>query len=109
MPTFLGCILAVALSVQPSGTVRGVVLDRADGSPIEDVSVRIQSGGAAVTTASDGRFELTNVAAGRQTLYVSVVGFILVKRAVDVMPGAVVDVTILLSEGTGTYSETVTV
>ena len=38
-----------------------------------------------------------------------VVGFILVKRPVDVAPGAPLDLTIALSEGTGTYSETVTV
>ena len=52
---------------------------------------------------------MAGVPAGPQTLYVSVVGFILVKRPIDVRPGEPLDLTIALSEGTGTYSETVTV
>ena len=90
-------------------TIRGVVLDRADGSPIADVSVRLQDAGVGVKTDDAGRFELTGVGAGRRTVYVSVVGFILVKRTVDVAPGATLDLTIVLSEGTGTYTETVNV
>ena len=92
-----------------TATIRGVVLDRADGSPIADVSVKLQDAGVAVKTDDAGRFELTGVAPGKRTLNVSLVGFILVKRAVDVAPGAALDLTIVLSEGTGTYTETVTV
>jgi hypothetical protein len=98
-----------AQAAAESATIRGVVLDRADGSPIADVSVRLQDAGVAVKTDDAGRFELTGVAPGRRTVYVSLVGFILVKRAVDVAPGAALDLTIVLSEGTGTYTETVTV
>src|SRR5207244_11206984 len=98
---------------QPSplatATVRGVVLDRADGSPIADVSVRLQDAGVAVKTDDAGRFELTGVSSGRRIVYVSLVGFILVKRPVDVAPGAALELTIVLSEGTGTYTETVNV
>ena len=52
---------------------------------------------------------MAGVLAGQQTLYVWVVGFILVKRPIDVRPGEPLELTIALSEGTGTYSETVTV
>ena len=104
---------APALAQKPAlpatGIVRGVVVDRADGTAIGDVSVRVQDAGAPVKTDGEGRFELTGVPAGQQTLYVSVVGFILVKRPIDVRPGEPLDLTIALSEGTGTYSETVTV
>jgi Carboxypeptidase regulatory-like domain/TonB-dependent Receptor Plug Domain len=95
----------------PAGTatIRGVVLDRADGSPIADVSVRVQDAGDAVKTDNQGRFELTGVSPGRRVVNVSVVGFILVKRPVEIAAGAVLDLTIVLSEGTGTYSETVNV
>jgi hypothetical protein len=95
----------------PAGqaTIRGVVLDRADGSPIADVTVRLQDTDAAVKTDDAGRFELAGVSPGRRTVYVSVVGFILVKRQVDVAPGATLELTIVLTEGTGTYSETVNV
>jgi outer membrane cobalamin receptor len=92
-----------------AATIRGVVLDHADGSPIADVSVRLQDAGVAVKTDGSGRFELTGVAPGRRIVYVSLVGFILVKRPVDVAPGAALDLTIVLSEGTGTYTETVNV
>ncbi len=92
-----------------TATIRGVVLDRADGSPIADVSVRLQDAGTAVKTDDTGRFELTGVSPGRRVINVSVVGFILVKRTVEVAPGAVIDVTIVLSDGTGTYTETVNV
>jgi len=101
---------ALAQPVPPAqATIRGVVLDRADGSPIADVSVRLQESDVAVKTDDAGRFELTGVSPGRRTVYVSVVGFILVRRPVEVAPGATLDLTIVLTEGTGTYSETVTV
>src|SRR5215212_8745580 len=113
----LTCVAAVALpgrahaQVAPGApaTIHGVVLDRADGTPIADVSVKLQDGGAAVTTDDAGRFELTGIAPGRRTLNVSLVGFILVRRAVELAPGATLELTIVLSEGTGTYTETVTV
>ena len=90
-------------------TIRGVVLDRTGGDAIPDVSVRLDDEKDAVTTNAEGRFELSSVPPGRRTLYVSIVGFILVKRTVDVEANQTVDLTILLSEGTGTYTEDVTV
>ena len=48
----------------PSGTIRGTVLDRAGGTPIADVSVRIQDAAQAVTTDAAGRFELRDVSPG---------------------------------------------
>ena len=102
---------ALAQEAAPAaiGIVRGVVVDRADGTAIGDVSVRVQDAGAPVRTDAEGRFELAGVPAGQQTLYVSVVGFILVKRTIDVRPSEPLELTIALSEGTGTYSEAVTV
>jgi outer membrane cobalamin receptor len=91
------------------GVVRGVVLDRTGGSPIADVSVRIQDSTQAMTTDAAGRFELRDVPAGTRTLFVSIVGFILVKRTLQVGAGETADVTVVLSEGTGTYSENVVV
>jgi hypothetical protein len=92
-----------------AATIRGIVLDRTDGSPISGVSVQLQDAKQAVKTDDSGRFELTNVEPGRRTVYVSIVGFILVKRPVVVTAGQTLDITIALSEGTGTYSEEVTV
>ena len=92
-----------------SGTIRGVVLDRAGGTPIADVSVRLQDGAQQVTTDEAGRFELADVPAGSRTILVSIVGFILVRRTLQVSAGQTVEVTVVLSEGTGTYSESVDV
>ena len=105
----------VAAQAQPvpasaeAGTIRGLVVDRADGTPIADVSVQVQDSKQSVQTDAEGRFELTGVTPGQVTLHISLVGFILVKRTVDVTGGATIDLTVVLSEGTGTYSETVTV
>src|SRR5262245_31885577 len=101
----LACARPSALvQTAATGNIRGIVLDRADGSPIADVSVRIQDSRLEAKTDNAGRFALDGVTAGRQTVYVSTVGFILVKRPVQVVAGETLDLTILLSEGTGTYS-----
>jgi TonB-dependent receptor-like protein/carboxypeptidase family protein len=109
---WVGTIAGQAQSVPAgaaAGTIRGVVVDRADGTPIADVSVQVQDSKQSVATDAEGRFELTGVAPGQVTLHISLVGFILVKRTVDVTDGGTIDLTVVLSEGTGTYSETVTV
>jgi outer membrane cobalamin receptor len=62
-----------------------------------------------VATDASGRFELRDVPAGTRNLLVSIVGFILVKRTLQVSAGETVDLTVVLSEGTGTYSENVMV
>jgi hypothetical protein len=99
-----------ALAQSPAtAIVRGTVLDRAGGAPIADVSVQIQELDLATRTDTLGRFEFAAVPTGRRTLYVSIVGFILVKRTLTLNAGDALDVTILLTEGTGTYSEEITV
>src|SRR4029453_1521388 len=112
---FVLVLIGISAQAQPvpasaaAGTVRGVVVDRADGTPTADVSLQVQDSKQSVETDAEGRFELTGVAPGRVTLHISLVGFILVKRTVDVTEGGTIDLTVVLSEGTGTYSETVTV
>ena len=58
-------------SPSATGIIRGVVLDRAGGTPIADVSVRLQDGTQAVTTDEAGRFELREDLAEGFTLVVS--------------------------------------
>jgi hypothetical protein len=91
------------------GTIRGVVVDARDGTPLEKVSVRVQDTKQTVITGSDGRFELTDVPAGTRELYVSSVDFILIRRIVQVTAGDILEITIPISAGTGTYSETISV
>ena len=100
---------AASVSTASTGTIRGTIVDVHDGTPLHRVSVRLQTTGQTTVTDEEGHFQFTNVAAGEQELYVSAVDFTLVKRSVVVTPGAAIDVTIALAEGTGTYKETVTV
>ena len=91
----------------PLATVRGTVVDGATGAPLGRVLVSVE--GTEVSTQTDpaGRFEL-RVAQGSRRLFVSVVGYALLRRDIEVADTPI-DVSIALSEGTGTYTETVTV
>jgi hypothetical protein len=103
----LAILLALSLTQSSAGSIRGIVLDGRDGTPLQRVSIRLQATGATVLTGDDGRFELTDVAAGDHELYVSAVDFGLVRKTVAVMPGTAAEVTIVL--GAGAYTDSVTV
>ena len=102
-------LLCAPAAAQSTGTLRGVVVDARDGTPLEKISVRIQGTQLATITTGDGRFELANVPAGRREVYVSAIDFILIRRIVEVPADDVLDITIPVSAGTGTYSETINV
>jgi len=109
--------LAVCLAVadgavaraQTTGTLQGTVVDARDGTPLEKVSVRIQDTPLVTITTSDGRFLLENVPSGHRELYVSAVDFVLTRRSVEIPAGEVLEITIPIAAGTGTYTETVNV
>ena len=92
-----------------AGSIKGRVVDARTGAGLEDVLVSVEDGGPSTVTDSTGTFQLDRVTSGVRHLYVSVIGYILVRRDVRVVAGAAVELTIPLSEGTGTYTETVTV
>ena len=66
--------LALALPIPATGqtpatgTLRGVVVDARDGTPLEKVAVRIADSKLTTITASDGRFQLDNVPSGRREI-----------------------------------------
>jgi hypothetical protein len=92
----------------PDPVVSGRVVDGGSGTGLPDVLVVIEGGGPSTHTDATGRFDLTPLPPGRYRLFVSVVGYALARRDIDV-PVTGLSVTIPLSEGTGGYSETVTV
>jgi hypothetical protein len=94
---------------QETGVVTGRIVDARTGSGLEKVLVLVEPAGPSTQTGTDGAFRLLGVAVGPRRLYISVVGYILVRREVVVTAGGTVDLTIPLTEGTGTYTETVTV
>jgi outer membrane receptor for ferrienterochelin and colicin len=98
-----------AASDGDTGTIRGVVLETRGGAPVDKVLVRLQDTGRAVTTDDAGRFELDQVPPGSHELYVSAVDFILVKHTLSVSAGETTDVTIALTDGTGSLTQAVTV
>lgn len=91
------------------GLVRGtVVADRTE-QPLARVLVRLADTSHAATTGPDGRFALPGVAPGAYTLTASVVGYALVRKDLEVVPGGVLDFVIVLTAGAGTYEERVDV
>ena len=99
-----------AQQTEARGTVQGMVLDAGTGTPLSRVlvaDVTAGEGGPSAVTGGDGRFEMA-VLAGVRRLRASVVGYSVAERAVTVVAGKVVEMTIPLAGGTG-YSEAVTV
>ena len=94
-------------SIQP--ILRGTIVDGKTGAPIKDARVTLVEASLDVRTAADGRFEFTKITPKTYTLTVSTIGYIFVRRQVEISANAIVDLTIPLAEGTGTYQEQVTV
>ena len=108
--------LAAVLALQGTGAqttsqpvLRGTIVDAKTNAPIKDARVTLVEAALDVRTAADGRFEFSKIAPKTYTLTVSTIGYIFVRRRVDISANATVDLTIPLAEGTGTYQEQVTV
>ncbi len=102
---------------QPNTTavVSVVVISARTGTPLADVVVTVvpeaDTAGQARTgrTNTLGRVVIADVPPGRAMLTISTIGYIFVRRRIDVPPGGVIDLAIPLAEGTGTYEESVEV
>ena len=101
--------LPVGIRAQEPGAVEGRIVDARTGAGIEKVFVLVEDGGPSTQTDSTGAFRVAPVTPGPHRLYISVVGYILVRREIAVPEGKTLELTIPLSEGTGTYTESVTV
>jgi hypothetical protein len=110
----LALVLTGLVAAPPQVTgLRGRIVDARSGAPLGGARVVLVSlDGAATTlttyTQADGSFELT-AEAGAYDLTVSIVGYIFVRRRIDIPAGAPADFTIPLAEGAGTYEESVRV
>src|SRR5206468_8631573 len=100
----LRCIIAALLAVlgtaplsaqQPSGTIRGRITDAATQQPLATVSVTV--GSRAALTQADGRFVLTGVPAGTDTVRARMLGYGPARQAVTVVAGDAVVVDIALT------------
>lgn len=103
-------ILALAFLIGQAGgaTLKGRVVDSVTGASLPWVLVAVEETDLATHTDANGTFLLGNVPVGRRKLFVSVVGYGLARRDVEV-PASGLELTIPLSEGTAAYTETVVV
>ncbi len=76
-----------------SGMVRN-----AQGEPLGGAQVMVWGSGITMTTSDDGRFTISNLPAGTQTVETRYVGFAPSRMAVDLASGRSVAVTITMSE-----------
>src|SRR5436309_14397182 len=96
----IGALMAVLWMVplgaqQPTGTIRGHVTDGATHQPLSGVTVAVGSRGA--LTQADGRYLITGVPAGTDTLRTRMIGYASAKQSVTVVGGDTVVVDFALS------------
>lgn len=87
------------------GIVRGVV--RSGGKPIEFPHVGVEGTALGVAADEEGRFRLTGVPEGRQTIRATAVGYQPAARTVLVTPGKEVEVDFALEEDNSRLNEVV--
>ena len=84
-------LLVLATLAGSPAIVRGTVLDAKTTAPIADARVAWIEGGRTAQTDAAGRFEFTGVPAGTCTLAISTVGYIFVRRTVEVTADATIE------------------
>ncbi len=99
----------VALAPSAPGRIRGQVVEVRTGAPLAAVLVQIESTRQRAVSDEDGRFVIEDVPSGKQSFVVSVVGFGLVRRVVEVIAGDTTELMIPVAEGASTYVEDVAV
>jgi hypothetical protein len=90
-----------------TGSVRGVVVDARTGQPLSRARVRVERETRRIDTNDEGRFVFADIESGSTRLEVSLVGYALARRDIDIPAGGSLELTIPLSEGTGAYTEEV--
>jgi len=106
MPALLAVLGTAPLSAQqPTGTIRGRVTDAATRQPLATASVTV--GSRTVLTQADGRFVVTGVPAGTDTMRARMLGYGPARQAVTVVAGDAVVVDLALTPQAVGLSEVV--
>ncbi len=95
--------------VPGQSTLQGIVLDATTQQPIAGARVWIVDVGLTAMSGADGRFQFDYLPSGVFTITVSQIGYIFVKRTIDLPEKSTLGIVIALAEGQGTYTENVTV
>ena len=94
---FLAFLLFYTTSAQAQTTnPHGKVVDSRTGEPIAKATVSIRERKIETRTNDNGEFELTEVAPGEIEVYVTTVGYSLVRKKIEVAAGTPVELEILL-------------
>jgi len=104
-----GVNLRVPVRFPAATSIRGTVIDFKTGEAIAKALVAIRSQQLQTITDENGKFELLNVLPGRVELYVSTVGYGLLKQSMDVQAGMENPVELLLGQEALKHFERVTV
>ncbi|MFN0179498.1 MAG: SusC/RagA family TonB-linked outer membrane protein [Gemmatimonadales bacterium] len=89
--------LATGLEAQQAGTVTGRVVDAANKSPLVGARVTVVGTALTVATNADGRYRLTGVPSGTQTVRVFQIGYAAATGPAEVPAGGTVTVDIELT------------
>ncbi|MGV3708269.1 MAG: carboxypeptidase regulatory-like domain-containing protein [Gemmatimonas sp.] len=89
-----------------TATVQGIVTDTA-GRPVSGATVNVSSAEASVRTDESGRFRLTAMPSGTQTLEVRRIGSLPVSTLVQLRPGKTTEVRVVLNTATTLVAMTV--
>jgi outer membrane receptor for ferrienterochelin and colicin len=103
------CLATPGLAQTPTGHISGRVIEARTNAPLAAVLVQVQSTRQRAISDPDGQFDIPDVPVGKQTLVVSVIGYGLVRRDVEVSADQATELTIPVAEGASTYVEEVTV
>jgi TonB-dependent receptor len=102
LPALVVASLFASGSVAAQGSISGLVVDSASGLAVTGASIRIDALSREVISDRTGRFVLTNVPAGAQTLVSRYIGFAPSTQVVTVTTGASVSVTFRLAQASTT-------
>jgi hypothetical protein len=89
-------ILFVLMCAPQTAAIRGKVLDSRTLEPIAKATVSIRDRKIETRTGANGEFALPDVSPGEVELYVTTVGYALVRKKLEVTPSTPVEVEILL-------------
>src|SRR5207302_1417255 len=90
-------------------TLRGRVVDARSGEPVAKVKIIVSSPSQSTTTDESGGFTLSDIQPGEISLYITTVGYGLVKKTITVKETDSAEVVIALNQEAASLTEHVTV
>lgn len=72
---FCGCDKPEEEDKKPSGSIYGVVTNKATGEPVKSAGVELMPLGLKTVTGNNGQFEFVDIAAGKYNLYITKTGY----------------------------------